>query len=230
MATSVYDTGIIYLIDGTPIEVAPLKIKYLREFMDMFTLVKTAVTDEEAILYLAECSRIAMKQFYPEIKTVEQLEDSVDMPTMYKLIDYAAGIKMNQSDDDKPVSTKTKDPEEESSWDKLDLAKLESEAFLLGMWKDYNELELSLSMAELLATLTAKNDSDYRQQKFLAAIQGIDLDEQTGTKKEDPWEAMKARVFSGGATSDSDDILALQGVNAAKAGFGIGMGLSYEKL
>jgi hypothetical protein len=39
---------------------------------------------------------------------------------------------------------------------------------------------------------------------------------------------MKARVFSGGATSDSNDVLALQGVNAEKAGFGIGFGLDYE--
>jgi hypothetical protein len=41
---------------------------------------------------------------------------------------------------------------------------------------------------------------------------------------------MKARVFSGGATTDSNDILALQGHNAQKAGFGIGMGLDYENL
>jgi hypothetical protein len=40
---------------------------------------------------------------------------------------------------------------------------------------------------------------------------------------------MKARVFSGGATDNPDDILALQGQNAQKAGFGIGMGLGYEK-
>jgi hypothetical protein len=39
---------------------------------------------------------------------------------------------------------------------------------------------------------------------------------------------MKARVFSGGATSDSNDVLSLQGQNARKAGFGIGMGLDYE--
>jgi hypothetical protein len=41
---------------------------------------------------------------------------------------------------------------------------------------------------------------------------------------------MKARVFSRGATNDSKDILALQGQNAKKAGFGIGMGLDYEDL
>lgn len=41
---------------------------------------------------------------------------------------------------------------------------------------------------------------------------------------------MKARVFSGGKTDDPNDILSMQGVNAQKAGFGIGMGLSYEKI
>jgi hypothetical protein len=41
---------------------------------------------------------------------------------------------------------------------------------------------------------------------------------------------MKARVFSGGKAKDGNDVLALQGVNAQKAGFGIGMGLGYEDL
>ena len=44
------------------------------------------------------------------------------------------------------------------------------------------------------------------------------------------WEKMKAKVFSGGKASDPNDILALQGINAQKAGFGIGMGLSYERI
>jgi hypothetical protein len=41
---------------------------------------------------------------------------------------------------------------------------------------------------------------------------------------------MKARVFSGGQTSDSNDILSFQGPKAQKAGFGINMGLDYEDL
>ena len=41
---------------------------------------------------------------------------------------------------------------------------------------------------------------------------------------------MKARVFSGGQTNNSNDVLALQGPNAQKIGFGIGMGLEYEDL
>jgi hypothetical protein len=67
-----------------------------------------------------------------------------------------------------------------------------------------------------------------QKKKFLAAMQGVDLDKQSG--KQDEWEAMKARVYSKGVTQNPNDILALQGQNAANKGFGIGMGLTYEKI
>ena len=51
------------------------------------------------------------------------------------------------------------------------------EVFLLGHWKDYDELESSLSMPELAATLKAVYESERRRQKFMAALQGVDLDE-----------------------------------------------------
>jgi hypothetical protein len=141
------------------------------------------------------------------------------------VLEFAAGIKINK----KSEETVTKQAKESgSSWNELDLAKLEAEVFLLGIWKDYEELEVSLSMPELLATLSAKRDLDYQEKKFLAAMQGVDLDKQSGNSN--AWEEMKARVFSGGKASDSNDILAYQGVNANKAGFGIGMGLDYEDL
>lgn len=86
-------------------------------------------------------------------------------------------------------------------------------------------------MPELVATLEAKRNKDYEERKFLAAIQGINLDEASGeTKGQKEWEDLKARVFSGGQSSDSNDILSLQGQNAAKAGFGIGAGLEYADL
>ena len=59
-------------------------------------------------------------------------------------------------------------------------------------------------------------------------MQGVDLDKNSGGGNE--WEDMKARVFSGGKTGDSNDIVALQGFAAQKAGFGIGHGLDYEDL
>ena len=147
------------------------------------------------------------------------------MPTIYDVIDIAAGIKINEKSEE-PVKEQAVDSG--SSWDTLDLAKLESEAFLIGIWKDYEELEESLSMSELTATLEIKRELEYNDKKFLAAMKGIDLDKQSGKGNE--WEDMKARVFSGGATGDSNDILSMQGQNAQRAGFGIGMGLDYEDL
>ena len=57
-------------------------------------------------------------------------------------------------------------------------------------------------------------------------MQGVDLDKNSGNSN--AWEDMKARVFSKGSATNGNDILALQGRNAEKAGFGIGMGLDYE--
>ena len=53
------------------------------------------------------------------------------------------------------------------------------EVFLLGHWKDYEELESSLSMPELAATLKAMYESERRRQKFMAALQGVNLDGET---------------------------------------------------
>ena len=93
------------------------------------------------------------------------------------------------------------------------------------------ELELNMSMPELVTTIGSIRELDYQEKKFLAAIQGVDLDGETNKDKgQKEWEDMKARVFSGGQTGDSNDVLSLQGVNAQKAGFGIGMGLDYENL
>ena len=66
----------------------------------------------------------------------------------------------------------------------------------------------------------------------MAAIQGVDLDggSSGGQKGQKEWEDIKSRVFSGGTAKDSNDILSLQGQNAAKAGFGIGAGLEYTNL
>lgn len=229
MATEIYKIEKIQLVNGTEIELIPLKIKYLREFMSVFNAIRLTKNDQEAILVLSECARICMKQYYPEIsKTITMLEDNLDLPTVYKVLNIAAGIKVDKKSEE-PV--KDQATESGSTWDSLDLAKLESEAFLLGIWKDYQELEESLSMPELMATLSSKRELDYEEKKFLAAIQGVDLDSQSGSSRgQKEWEDMKARVFSKGKTSDSNDILALQGPAAQKAGFGIGMGIDYEDM
>lgn len=84
-------------------------------------------------------------------------------------------------------------------------------------------------MPELLAVLEAQREQKNREHKFFAAIQGIDLDKASGgsSRGQKEWEDLKSRVFSGGQAENSDDILSLQGQNAAKAGFGIGNGIEY---
>lgn len=227
MATTIYKVNYVKLFNGTELEIIPLKIKFLREFMVYFEQIKETKNDQEAIDILIECVRVCMKQYCPEIsKTIEDIENNIDLPTIYQILDFAAGIKINKKSEE---TVKDQAVESGSTWETLDLAKLESEVFLLGIWKDYQELESSLSMPELMATLEVSRELDYSERKFLAAIQGVDLDKETGSDKgQQEWENMKARVFSKGATSDSNDVLALQGVNAEKLGFGIGLGLDYE--
>lgn len=226
MATKVYESDYIMLVDGTEVFVTPLKIKYLREFMSAFENVKGAGNDDAAIDGLVECARICMKQYYPEIsKSIDLIEDAMTLKDIYRLLDLAAGIKVNEKSEE-PVQKQA--TESGSTWETLDLAKLESEAFLLGIWKDYEELEKSMSMPEIMSTLSVKRELDYAEKKFLAAMQGVDLDKESG--KQNEWEALKARVYSKGAAKDPNDILALQGQNAASKGFGIGMGLTYEKI
>jgi hypothetical protein len=225
MTTTIYDTNTVTLIDNTQIEIMPLKIKYLKELMVLFeTKTKMVTNDDEMLDLIIECVLIAMKQYYPQIKNKEQLEDVLDIKTMYEILEVSSGIKMSNPENPEP----NKKQQNSKGWDDLDLAKLESEVFLLGIWKDYEELELSLSMPELTATLEAKREDDYNHKKFLAAIQGVDLDKESG--KQNAWEEMKARVFSGGKATGANDVVALQGANAQKAGFGIGMGLSYERI
>jgi hypothetical protein len=90
-------------------------------------------------------------------------------------------------------------------------------------------------MPELTSILVAKREHEYDEKKFLAAMQGVDLDGSGKTsdgkeRGQKEWEDLKARVFSGGATKDSNDVLSLQGSTAAKAGIGIGMGLDYSSV
>lgn len=219
----------IHFIDGDVQYITPLKLKYLRPFMDIFTTVEQIEGDK--LDTLLQCGLIAMMQYRPEIDTVEKLEDVIDIKTLHEILDIAAGIS-STSDNVKETAKQAQesDSSSESYWKKLDLAKLESEVFLLGIWKDYEELESSLSLPELTEILNAKREADYDDKKFMAAIQGIDLDEKSGNKKEkDPWQAMKERVF-GASAGDPNDITSFKGKKAADAGFGIGMGMGYKDL
>ena len=225
MANKVYEENIIELIDGTKITVGPSKIKYLRGILDSFNKINKDSTEDEAIEIMVESVRIAMQEFYPSISdSIESIEDNLDIKTVYRVLEYCAGIKIN-SDQEETVENQAKSQSDGSSWQDLDLVKLESEAFLIGAWKNYEELERSISMPELISILEVKRELDYGDKKFAAAMQGVDIDKD---KNDNAWEEMKKRVLYKG--KDASDITNLRGAKAKKAGFGIGHGLGYEEV
>lgn len=236
MATKLYTTNYVEDINGKKIKIIPLKLKYLHDFMDTFEKIKDTKNDDEAIAILVECVRIAMMQYCPEISSSkEEIEDNFNMPTIYEILDYSAGIKINKDKKEKDIKDQAVKNTEKSDWDSFDLLSIETEVFLFGIWKNIEELEESISLPELMNIISTYRDLDYKEKKFLAALQGVDLDKGSGysggqERGQKEWEDMKARVFSKGKATDSNDILALQGENAKKAGFGIGMGLQYEDL
>ena len=68
MATTVYETTEIELLDGTKIRMRPLKISLLRDFMKKFAEVAEVADDNDASMdILLECVQIAMKQDAPDL-------------------------------------------------------------------------------------------------------------------------------------------------------------------
>lgn len=87
------------LIDGTEFEVKPLKISLLKPFMKKFTgLADVADDNDKSIDILLDCVQIAFQQYMPELSDDrEKLEESLDLPTVYKIIDAASGIQLTDN-------------------------------------------------------------------------------------------------------------------------------------
>ena len=95
MADKPLNTKSITLIDGTEIVARPLKLSLLRPFMAKFALLAEASEDNDKSMdILIECAQIALKQFKPELaENKEALEDLLDLPTVYEIIDVASGLQ-----------------------------------------------------------------------------------------------------------------------------------------
>lgn len=106
MATKVYKTETVELFSGDEVELRPLKISVLRDFMKKFEdLGEVAEDNGDSMDVLVDCIAIAMRQYKTELSDKheggrEKLEDELDLPTAYKIIEVAAGIKMG--DDESP--------------------------------------------------------------------------------------------------------------------------------
>lgn len=97
MATNVNEAKTVTMIDGTTIDVRPLKISLLREFMKKFEgIAKVAEDNDKSMNILMECVQIAMKQYNPELASdVKVLEENLDLPTVYKIVEEASGVNMS---------------------------------------------------------------------------------------------------------------------------------------
>ena len=99
MATTVHEGEELTLMDGSKIKVRPLKISLLRPFMHTFEQVAAVAEDnEKSMTLLIECVQIAMEQYKPDLaKDLKALEDILDLPTVYKVIEAASGVKLTDA-------------------------------------------------------------------------------------------------------------------------------------
>ena len=100
MATSVYQPVDIELFSGKVVTLRPLKLSLLRKFMKEFDgLSKVADDNDKSLSKMVDCVAIAMSQYDPELAADKAaLEDELDLPTLYRIIEVASGIKMDDSD------------------------------------------------------------------------------------------------------------------------------------
>jgi hypothetical protein len=99
MATTVHESRELTLMDGSKISVRPLKISLLRPFMSEFEkIAEVAENNEKSMALLMKCVQIAMKQYNPELSTdKDKLEDILDLPTVYEIIEAASGVKLSDA-------------------------------------------------------------------------------------------------------------------------------------
>jgi hypothetical protein len=101
MATTVNEEKVLKLMDGTELKVRPLKISLLREFMQKFEgIAKVTESNDKSMDILIECVQIAMKQYNPELAADKAaLEDNIDLPTVYRIVEEASGVNMSAIND-----------------------------------------------------------------------------------------------------------------------------------
>ena len=97
MATAVYETTELTLLNGDKVSMRPLKISLLRKFMKKFEAIAEVASDnDQSMDVLIDCVQIAMEQYKPELADDrEALEDNLDLPSVYKVIEAASGIKFD---------------------------------------------------------------------------------------------------------------------------------------
>lgn len=96
MATTVYTVEEIELQDGKTYGFKPLNIKLLRRFMAKFTALEPVETEDESIDQMLDLVAICVESVDKDLAgDRDALEEALDNPTMFKIIEICAGIKLN---------------------------------------------------------------------------------------------------------------------------------------
>ncbi len=105
MATKIFETETLTLQDGSEVEVRPLNIKRLRRFMEIVDGFQNVDNQVEAIEIMVRACAVAVEASRPDLvenEDLSELEEILDVPTMYHVLEIAGGIKM----DDENLATR----------------------------------------------------------------------------------------------------------------------------
>ena len=97
MATEVYTSEDIILQDDTEITLKPLPIKQLKKFMKELSNLPVTKTEEESLDQLMGLAWLCLeKNKAVKGRAIEDdLDEALDLPTIYKIIDVCGGVKLN---------------------------------------------------------------------------------------------------------------------------------------
>ena len=94
MPTTVEETKTI-IIKDTTVELRPLKIKRLRQFMKEFDkITKVGQDNDKSLDVLLSCCAIAMQQYAPDFADKDFLEEEFDITDVYLVVEAATGIRL----------------------------------------------------------------------------------------------------------------------------------------
>lgn len=99
MATKVNKEDTVTLQDGTEVQVRPLNIKNLRKFMEVVQKFEKVTTEVDGLDLMVEACQVALTKTAPKIsEDREYLEENLDMPAIYKIMNVAGGVDMSGDD------------------------------------------------------------------------------------------------------------------------------------
>lgn len=95
MATTVYDVEEVTLQNGQLVKLKPLSISKLRKFMKIMNNTQSAQTEDDALNVLIDACAVALESQLPDlVKSREELEDALDLPTINRIIKICGGIDL----------------------------------------------------------------------------------------------------------------------------------------